>query len=515
LAEPGSNADFILSNGSSSVIGISTENNKILLELDQPVYDPTAGISYAGHAGDAGGWILNSDGFGMFSFYNLPVESHTLLPNFDIPGIMSGPGNCIQLDGQNDCIFLGPVLSSSYTKEAWVQWLGGGIGNNILSGASGTAFWAPNYGVGNQLSAGHNNGWSQVVDPTPLKPYEWMHVAVSYDASTAQLKLYKNGYLVAESQGIPPHSDPNLYIGAFSGAYTFHGKIDEVRVWDYARSLEEIRNHMCKKLKGNEVGLSAYFRLDQQDGLTTLSATGNNSGQVLGAPTNFWKRSPVPLGTHSTFTYEDKNRLSLAFDTGDSLVWEVPSVPTFAHVYLTNEIPNVLEPADGHVLVDNSRYFGVYFPKNEIDSFHLTYHYKGNSFTLVDEPRLSLLQRKDNAQPFWLAVDPVQFDFTQNTAVYAGKQPQEMILAIAENTVGIQPLQEKKDLLYPNPTRDWLFVRIPDIVRFRLLDNHGQTCIDQKGPVWVVNLQELPAGIYHAEAELQGGGIYRQKIMVE
>jgi hypothetical protein len=272
---------------------------------------------------------------------------------------------------------------------------------------------------------------------------------------------------------------------------------------------------MCKKLKGNEVGLSAYFRLDQQDGLTTLSATGNNSGQVLGAPTNFWKRSPVPLGTHSTFTYEDKNRLSLAFDTGDSLVWEVPSVPTFAHVYLTNEIPNVLEPADGHVLVDNSRYFGVYFPKNEIDSFHLTYHYKGNSFTLVDEPRLSLLQRKDNAQPFWLAVDPVQFDFTQNTAVYAGKQPQEMILAIAENTVGIQPLQEKKDLLYPNPTRDWLFVRIPDIVRFRLLDNHGQTCIDQKGPVWVVNLQELPAGIYHAEAELQGGGIYRQKIMVE
>ncbi|MCC7464718.1 MAG: T9SS type A sorting domain-containing protein [Saprospiraceae bacterium] len=511
---PGSYADFLLSDGSSSVIGISSAANRIWLDLDQPVYNPSAGISYAGHAGDSGGWVLNSEGYGMYSFYNLPIENHTPLANYDIPGIMSGPGNCIQLDGQDDALFLGPVLGNSYTKEAWIYWQGGGLGNNMLSGAVNTAFWAPSFGSTYQLCAGHNGAWFQVVDQTPLKPFEWTHVALTYDEAGGLMRLYRNGNLVSEAQNIPPHNDPNLYVGAYAGGYTFHGRIDEVRIWDHPRTQDDIRANLCQKLKGNEAGLSAYFRFDQQDGLTALATTGNVSGQAQGAPLNLWRRSAAPLGTRSVYTYGEASQLSVALPSGDSLVWRTAGVPSFAHLYFTEEIPNVLEPADGHVLVDNQRYFGVHFPAADLDSFQLTYHYTGNPFTLVDEPRLNLLKRRDNAQPFWSEVDSVQFDFTQNTAVYSGKQPQEMILAIRENTVGASQIWSKKDLFYPNPASNWLFVQHPDLNSLVIYDLHGRKCLEHQGPVWVVDLQQLPAGMYLVEIRLKDERTFRKKLAV-
>lgn len=517
VAPPGSNADFILTGGGSSVIGISASDNKILLELDQPVYDPALGISYAGHSGnaaDASGWVLNSDGYGMFSFYNLPIENHTPLANYDIPGIMSGPGNCAQLDGQDDCVFLGPVLGNSYTKEAWIYWLGGGLGNNILSGSVNTAFWAPSFGTNYHLSAGHNGAWFQVIDQTPLKPFEWTHVALTYDEPSATLRLYRNGFLVSEALNVPPHNDPNLYAGAYAGGYTFRGKIDEVRLWDYPRSITEIRTNMCQKLQGDESGLSAYFRFDQLDGLTAQSTTGNTTGQVQGAPVNLWKRSSAPLGTHSAYAYDGISHLKVELPSGDSLALDLYGPPSFAHLYFTRETPNVLEPGEGHVLVDNQRFFGVHYPETEPDSFRLTYYYKGNPFTLVDEPRLNLLHRRDFAQPVWYPADSVMFDFTQNTAVFMGNSPQEMILAIKENTVGTAQIWPKQGRFYPNPAHDWLFIRDLDVQRLQIFDTQGKKCLEHQGPLWAVPVQQLPAGLYWVEAWLGTGGVHREKVWV-
>ncbi|MFN0035673.1 MAG: LamG-like jellyroll fold domain-containing protein, partial [Saprospiraceae bacterium] len=284
-AQTGSGFDFKILGTASAVAQISTDGNKIILDLDQPVYDANASISYSGHAGDAGGWVLNGDGYGLFSFYDFPIENHTALPNFDIAGIMSGSGNCLALDGQDDCVYIGPVLGASYTKEAWVNWQGGGLGNNMISGAANTAFWIPQGGTDYYLAAGHNNAWWQVLDPAPMIPNQWTHVAVSYDDTLSEMSLYKNGNLVSQAQNVPPHNDPELYVGAFVGAYTFQGKMDEVRVWDMARSIEDIRAFMCQKLTGEESGLSSYFRFDQTGGITAQNTTEKQDGQLLGFQT--------------------------------------------------------------------------------------------------------------------------------------------------------------------------------------------------------------------------------------
>lgn len=515
LAQTGSGVDFKILGGSSAVIGINTVGNKIVLDLDQPVYDASVGISYTGHSGDVNGWVLNADGYGLFSFADLPIENHTELPNFDLPGIMSGPGNCLSFDGQNDCVSLGQVLGNSYTKEAWIHWNGAGLGNNMISGVSGTAFWMPAVGNDFLLCAGHNGAWTQVFDPMPMTPFQWTHVALSYDEASAEMRLYRNGRLVSQAQNVPPHNDPELYIGAFVGVYTFHGKMDEVRVWDYARSLDDIRANMCQKLRGNESGLSAYFRFDQWNGPTAESATEHPDGQLLGFESLGWQRSAAPLGTKSTYAYQDTSQLRLALAAGDSLVLSNMTVTDFVHLYFTEELPNVLEPSQGHVLVDNQQYFGVYYPGQSIDSFRLSYHYKGNPFTLVDEPRLGLLQREHNAQPYWETADSIRLDFTQNTLVFEDKQPQEYILAIRENTVGTLQPSDTETWVYPNPSTGLLRVKEGMLTSFMLYDALGQRCFAQHTPATMFDVRMLPAGLYWAEMRDEQGRSLKQKVIID
>lgn len=444
--QTGAASDFRLNGSSASVIGVQALDHEILLNLDQSVNKPGAGLSYAGHAG-SDAWVLNADGYGMFTFYKLPIDDYHPLPNYDVPGIMSGPGNCVAFDGVNDQIYAGPVLGASYTKEAWINLDGVNQLNNIISGAQNTAFWAPN-GV---LSAGHNGAWQQVSDNVVLTPNQWTHVALSYDAAASILKLYKNGKLVSEAQNVPAHNDPEVFIGAYAGCCTFYGKIDEVRIWNTVRTIEEIRSNMCQKLQGTEAGLSAYFRLDETIGTLAPNSIGS-PGQML----NFedygldgaWQRSGAPIGTKSVNTYQNSGPLALSISSGDSLFLLAAAIPDFVHLYFTEELPNVLQPAEHFSVVDNGRYFGLFYPGQSIPDYTLQYHYSGNPFAFIQEENLGLLKRKNNAQSFWEEVSPNGLNLPEHIIQASGTQFQEYILAIRDS-VALTPISVSMSLIQP------------------------------------------------------------------
>jgi len=74
------------------------------------------------------------------------------------------------------------------------------------------------------------------------------------------MRLFVNGEQVHSSQaaaGMTPISEPVRYIGE-----NFQGKIDEVRMWNVARTQDEIQANMNKTLVGNETGLVAYYPMD-------------------------------------------------------------------------------------------------------------------------------------------------------------------------------------------------------------------------------------------------------------
>ncbi|MES1226463.1 MAG: LamG domain-containing protein, partial [Bacteroidota bacterium] len=165
-------------------------------------------------------------------------------------------GEALDFDGADDRVDLPPAtyVSGSYTKEAWINTNNLSNLNNIVSGAA-TAFWAPSA----QLSAGHGGGFTDVIDPTPLVAGTWYHVAVTYNAGTGEMNLYKNGVLVAGPTVVATYTETQQYIGAFQGSFLFSGQIDEVRIWNVAKTQTEIAASMNCELSGDEAGLLAYY----------------------------------------------------------------------------------------------------------------------------------------------------------------------------------------------------------------------------------------------------------------
>jgi len=110
-----------------------------------------------------------------------------------------------------------------------------------------------------------------------------------YDGNN--IKIFINGVERASvDDNSPPGIRPsytNLLIGeapAYPGR-KFDGKIDEVRVWNYARSEGEIQADMHRRLNGDEPGLVGYWRFDEGTGSTTSDSTANgNDGTLVGVP---------------------------------------------------------------------------------------------------------------------------------------------------------------------------------------------------------------------------------------
>ncbi|MBL7932894.1 MAG: choice-of-anchor D domain-containing protein, partial [Bacteroidia bacterium] len=175
-------------------------------------------------------------------------------------------GQSFVFDGVDDYITCGNILTASYTKEAWIKIGTSTNGNNFIStgtGVTGSAFWAPGI-YGYKLSAGHDGLWNQVQDATALSTNTWYHVAVTYDAPSTTMSLYKNGVLVASSNTVQPYTGSTpLQLGAYDGTYVVNGSMDEVRVWNRALCASEIVNNMSCEIQTIGTGLVANYHFNQ------------------------------------------------------------------------------------------------------------------------------------------------------------------------------------------------------------------------------------------------------------
>ena len=87
---------------------------------------------------------------------------------------------------------------------------------------------------------------------TTLGTNTWYHVAGVYDATNRTMQVYvngelDNGALVGTIPASQPSSTPNVNIGQRPGApgnYNFAGVLDDVRIYNRALSLNEIKADM-------------------------------------------------------------------------------------------------------------------------------------------------------------------------------------------------------------------------------------------------------------------------------
>jgi hypothetical protein len=185
--------------------------------------------------------------------------------------LLSGPASgYVEVPSSPD---LNPA--GAITLEAWVNLTDADGCSSILGKDWHMSWWV---GICGTTLRSYLKGSSSLVDGGVINPHEWNHIAVVYDG--AHRYHYINGELVKTTNetGPLPSSTAPLRIGSdFNWAHTPLGYIDEVRLWNVARTQAQIRAGM-NGLSGAHPGLVALWPLNSNTG----DPIGGHSGTKVG-----------------------------------------------------------------------------------------------------------------------------------------------------------------------------------------------------------------------------------------
>ena len=265
----------------------------------------------------------------------------------------------LSLDGVGDYVAFPatgvPSGNGSFTIEVWINPIsipsGGDNGGQLT-------FWgnqAANQANGFRLRGttgvrhffwgnDHDENLTSDILPDTSGPSSngWHHFAITFNGS--QTRCYWNGVAIGAprtASGVNVVA-ANHRIGARLDAEFFHGLMDEVRIWNVARSAGDIASNFQRELNGDEAGLVAYWNFE---GNFADRAGGNNNGTPVGNATTLGgANAPVqPIGPRvfsftastnqiyagqsATLSWAVSNATSVLIDNGIGSVVATSSVP--------------------------------------------------------------------------------------------------------------------------------------------------------------------------------------------
>ena len=116
----------------------------------------------------------------------------------------------------------------------------------------------------------------------------YVHMVTTYSSNTGNIKNYVNGVLTGETTMFPSDpivdNDAPFIIGNApwdTVSFQFYGDLDEVRIWDQAKTQAEIQQSMHVELEGTETGLVAYYNFNEADGANVPDKSANQFDGTL------------------------------------------------------------------------------------------------------------------------------------------------------------------------------------------------------------------------------------------
>ena len=134
----------------------------------------------------------------------------------------------------------------------------------------------------------------------------WHHLALRYDKASQRLDGFLDG-VKAPTPSSGDRAAPGEHgyrtfwaFGLADSAHmgsgrSFHGAFDEIRVWNLARSDEELERDFAERLTGQEAGLVCYWRCDDLGDGVVRDASGHGHDALPASPPVF-VQSRVPPG---------------------------------------------------------------------------------------------------------------------------------------------------------------------------------------------------------------------------
>jgi hypothetical protein len=228
------------------------------------------------------------------TFSNIEVLGQFMVVQQSADGVSPVRGNSYVFDGVDDYIDFGNPASFNITNditiEAWVKMAAisgnqkivtkfGDVGGDdaySLQAINGEPQFLLNFGP----------TWLTVGAGMTMNVNEWYHIVGVYNGAT--MKIYVNGVeqnSVAQT-GAFDVSASTFKIGGWAGAQYWNGSIDEVRLWNTARTQTEIRENKHLTLKGLEPDLVAYYQFNTDDPTGTANGVKDALGIANGSTFN-------------------------------------------------------------------------------------------------------------------------------------------------------------------------------------------------------------------------------------
>ncbi|WP_417867570.1 LamG-like jellyroll fold domain-containing protein [Xanthomarina gelatinilytica] len=245
----------------SAVRTATPPNGRYLMFIsDTPNFDPTADYRVMTEGfNELGEAIVKTnydfDGTKYITFGWAPERT------FERSVFFNGTSNYIDMEDALD------LNASEFTMSAWVNRKANSLNKSILSKRD--AAYTQGYDFKINATGKFEVSWKtstgslqQIVSNTTIPEDTWHHLAVIYQSGTAY--LYIDGVLdKQENKTAPNNTTESFYIGAASKLTPqafFHGNIDEVRVWNTALDIDQLRYIMNQEIENNAgfVGAS-YF----------------------------------------------------------------------------------------------------------------------------------------------------------------------------------------------------------------------------------------------------------------
>jgi hypothetical protein len=241
-----------------------------------------------------------------------PLSSFVAIRNTTETPTPAGGTSRLAFDGVDDYVEIGadglgtgPI--SAFTVECWLRvtrstggW-GYAVHRSKDANVGSSIYWLGVHGTDDLSYGAAVNGKHASGDTGVPIDADWHHLAVAYDGTNQW--VYLDGVQKAGGNIGPIGNQlTGNRIGIGSTSYNaasrpVGGNIAELRIWDHARSADEIMAAKDVQLAGTESGLVGYWPLDDGFGTTVRDASANDNAGTLkngltwdgGETTTFWK----------------------------------------------------------------------------------------------------------------------------------------------------------------------------------------------------------------------------------